>query len=184
MITSQETRSSPREYVPYWVALATPATPCGLFSHGRAYALAFQLFSGHTSFSLLPLAVEFEPMPEFPVMRVLGASGGSLSSILRFPPSVLHAICDFLVYDASISSKEDFFGIRAVVNLSATSRALHEPALNALWHTIPDVSLLFYTMPDECFVREMVEGKEGQMHKSHVRDMTYCLSSVLGPLLS
>ena len=35
-----------------------------------------------------------------------------------------------------------------------TCRLFHDPALNVLWHTIPDVAVLLYTLPPEVYMQD------------------------------
>lgn len=42
-------------------------------------------------------------------------------------------------------------GVRALSVLARTCRASHEPAVKILWRWIPDVALLFRTLPAECY---------------------------------
>lgn len=42
-----------------------------------------------------------------------------------------------------------YAGLSAVLSLARTCRCLHEFALNAIWHTIPSVAPLVYTLPKD-----------------------------------
>lgn len=69
-------------------------------------------------------------------------------SIHRCPPEVIQQICEWLL---KVS-----FGKYTLVALARTHPIFHEPAVNALWHTIPSVAILFWTLPQECYTRTRV----------------------------
>ncbi|KAI0712293.1 hypothetical protein C8Q76DRAFT_797163 [Earliella scabrosa] len=69
-------------------------------------------------------------------------------SIHRCPPEVIQQICEWLL---KVS-----FGKYTLVALARTHPIFHEPAVNALWHTIPSVAILFWTLPQECYTRARV----------------------------
>ncbi|TFK80917.1 hypothetical protein K466DRAFT_604939 [Polyporus arcularius HHB13444] len=50
-------------------------------------------------------------------------------------------------------------GLVTLASLARTSRALHEPAAEVLWRWIPNVSLLFYTLPHGCYRSETLKGR-------------------------
>ena len=43
-----------------------------------------------------------------------------------------------------------------LIALAATCKYLSDPALNMLYHTVPDIAVLFYTLPDELYKRERI----------------------------
>ncbi|EIW59338.1 uncharacterized protein TRAVEDRAFT_46643 [Trametes versicolor FP-101664 SS1] len=75
-------------------------------------------------------------------------------ALTRIPQEILEQICGVLVGRSNVLLGPNgggiHFGPRAcetVAALARTCRLFHEPALNVLWHTIPDIALLFFTMP-------------------------------------
>lgn len=84
-------------------------------------------------------------------------------SISHFPLEIKESICHWLIHGQHIHDDEEenaSWGIDAVFVLASTSKAFHEPALNALWQIIPSVALLFYTLPRECYTRARMKGYE------------------------
>ncbi|KAI0637753.1 hypothetical protein C8Q77DRAFT_387356 [Trametes polyzona] len=71
-----------------------------------------------------------------------------MTTINRLPPDVLERICREV-----LSLEND--GTRTLVSLASTSRLLHDPTLNVLWHTVPNVAVLFYTLPETIYRRRI-----------------------------
>ena len=77
------------------------------------------------------------------------------ASFERLSVKIHEDICRWLI-DGSTSffrngTYDRDLGIWTVAALARTSRALHEPAANVLWEWIPDVALLIYTLPGDCY---------------------------------
>ncbi|KAI0669270.1 hypothetical protein C8Q78DRAFT_1080554 [Trametes maxima] len=73
----------------------------------------------------------------------------------RFPSTVHEAICHQLILSPRPA---DHFGIHpnggyyhTVAALARTCRFLHEPAVNSLWYSIPDIVYLLFTLSRESF---------------------------------
>ncbi|PIL22647.1 hypothetical protein GSI_15339 [Ganoderma sinense ZZ0214-1] len=56
---------------------------------------------------------------------------------------------------------DQFIGLRTVLSLTRTSRALHEHAADALWDTIPGFGILVYSLPREFWRPSSVGGPAG-----------------------
>ena len=86
-----------------------------------------------------------------------------MSAFYRVPPELHRSVCEALLSDESNIDPEGHIpnpglGTRTVAILARTSRWLCGPAADALWRTIPNVALLLYTMPDNCY-KQMRNGK-------------------------
>ncbi|KAL1947304.1 hypothetical protein VTO73DRAFT_14265 [Trametes versicolor] len=76
------------------------------------------------------------------------------------PSTVLENICRKLLY----YNPPDSTGPRTVTALAVTARIFHEPALDVLWHTIPDIAVLFLVLPKELCSDRLV-SRTGRRHK-------------------
>ncbi|KAL1950457.1 hypothetical protein VTO73DRAFT_5581 [Trametes versicolor] len=90
-------------------------------------------------------------------------------ALTRIPQEILEQICGVLVGRSNVLLGPNgggiHFGPRAcetVAALARTCRLFHEPALNVLWHTIPDIALLFFTMPRKTYLvrKLMLDDKD------------------------
>ena len=56
--------------------------------------------------------------------------------------------------------------LQTLLSLARTCRDFHEHALNALWHTIPSLALLVYTIPQDAWepVERTVKSSEDPTH--------------------
>ncbi|KAM5534999.1 hypothetical protein V8D89_011372 [Ganoderma adspersum] len=59
-----------------------------------------------------------------------------------------------------------YLQLQTLQSLARTCRDFHEHALNALWHTIPSLALLVYTLPQDAWepVERTVESREDPTH--------------------
>ncbi|RPD62501.1 hypothetical protein L226DRAFT_532501 [Lentinus tigrinus ALCF2SS1-7] len=88
------------------------------------------------------------------------------SRLERLPSDAHEHICCCLVYGDPCKqsgfprkhTSDKYIGLRTVAALARTSRTLHEPAANILWQWIPDVALLIFTLPRDCYRMEKLEG--------------------------
>ena len=62
----------------------------------------------------------------------------------RLPKQIIKLICDHLM---ALKHEGDPDGSKTVVALAQTCIATHEAALDVIWHTIPDYSVLIYSLP-------------------------------------
>lgn len=89
---------------------------------------------------------------------------GHMPAVHPFPLEVLQELCEWLIHgQPSTATMSELMehageGVRTVATLARTSRTFYEPCINALWHTIPSVALLFYTMPTESYQRARPRG--------------------------
>ncbi|EIW60851.1 uncharacterized protein TRAVEDRAFT_28302, partial [Trametes versicolor FP-101664 SS1] len=84
------------------------------------------------------------------------------SATHRFPPTVLQEICRELLCLPLDQTDQGFrhIGSRTVAALAVTARLFLEPAMNVLWHTIPDIAVLFFTLDEEAYHQgEVFEGE-------------------------
>ncbi|KAI1790177.1 hypothetical protein LXA43DRAFT_922446 [Ganoderma leucocontextum] len=77
-----------------------------------------------------------------------------------FPHEILSDVCECLmVPDTDGPPEAQYLGFQTIPSLARTCRDFHDHALNALWHTIPSVALLVYTLPQDAWEAEVWEGK-------------------------
>ncbi|KAI0669269.1 hypothetical protein C8Q78DRAFT_206415 [Trametes maxima] len=74
----------------------------------------------------------------------------------RLPSAIHEEICHQIIHglptDADLLGWGDQDGsCRTVAALARTCRFLHEPALNALWRSIPDIACLLFTLPKSTY---------------------------------
>ncbi len=75
------------------------------------------------------------------------------TTLNSLPPEVLEKICRELLALPLEGEERKHIGCRTVAVLARTSRLLQEPALNTLWHTIPSLAVLFFTLPTAVYKR-------------------------------
>ena len=72
------------------------------------------------------------------------------STASNLPIEILREICKRLISDTqedwSRAGDKDA-GVHTLLPLARTCRTLHHAALDALWHTLPSVAPLFWTLP-------------------------------------
>lgn len=68
------------------------------------------------------------------------------SALSRIPQGLFEHIFRLLMLEPCDSDGK-MVGCRTVARLARTCRNLHEPAVNVLWHTIPDIAILFFALP-------------------------------------
>ena len=94
------------------------------------------------------------------------------SLVHRLPPELVRKIGDHLIgikqwaTDAprTIQTAQfaepvldvDFIGLRTLPSLATASRFFLEPALDALWDTLPDYSILLYLLPRDAWAVQTV----------------------------
>ena len=79
--------------------------------------------------------------------------------IYQLPLEALRKVCDMLMAmrePQGDSHEPAYVGLRTVVSLARTSRVLHEPAVDAIWDTIPAFGLLAYTLPQDVWTGEWI----------------------------
>lgn len=47
--------------------------------------------------------------------------------------------------------------------LARTCKLFHDPSLNVLWHSIPDIYVLFYSLPSTCYQIQVINGDRPQV---------------------
>ncbi|KAL1950557.1 hypothetical protein VTO73DRAFT_5681 [Trametes versicolor] len=75
------------------------------------------------------------------------------TTLHSLPPEVLERICRELLALPLDPREHKHIGCRTVAFLARTSRLLQEPALNTLWHMIPGLAVLFFTLPRALYKR-------------------------------
>ena len=76
--------------------------------------------------------------------------------LASLPHEVLDTICYVLSPSAHVFRPHRREGLKALVSLARTSRLLHEPAVSAIWHTIPNISDILHTLPDDLWIESGV----------------------------
>lgn len=91
----------------------------------------------------------------------------SSTAFQQLPLHIWECICRELIgpVDEIWNAREQRMGCGTLAALARTCKSLHEPSLNVLWHTIPDIFVFFYALPRTCYRREMVYL--GHFHKGH-----------------
>ncbi|KAI0335701.1 hypothetical protein GY45DRAFT_1316398 [Cubamyces sp. BRFM 1775] len=77
-----------------------------------------------------------------------------MSIIERLPPDVWQEIGHVTLDLRSCPYRS--IGRKTLIALAATCQYLYEPALNVLYRVIPDIAVLFYSLPDELYKRERI----------------------------
>ncbi|KAM5542204.1 hypothetical protein V8D89_004077 [Ganoderma adspersum] len=113
----------------------------------------------------------------------------------RLPPELIRRISDQLVgikewvtiskesdtppletvyYFAPPTRKVDFIGLRTLPSLARASRFFLEPALDALWDTLPDYGILVYLLPRDAWAVDVIDelGRPLFQYVSIVRPLT------------
>ncbi|KAI0669267.1 hypothetical protein C8Q78DRAFT_206363 [Trametes maxima] len=79
----------------------------------------------------------------------------------RLPCAVHEEICRQILYGPRADDEKNHIGRDrdrrrwpTVAGLARTCRFFHEPALNALWHSIPDIACLLFTLPRKTYSRK------------------------------
>ncbi|KAI9058491.1 hypothetical protein FKP32DRAFT_1597588 [Trametes sanguinea] len=82
------------------------------------------------------------------------------SAVERLPSDVCERICHTLFCDPFPfrGHLHEHDGRRTVVSLAATCKQFYGPAVNVLWHTIPDIAALFCVLPRELYVKTPFHG--------------------------
>ncbi|KAL1950545.1 hypothetical protein VTO73DRAFT_5669 [Trametes versicolor] len=80
------------------------------------------------------------------------ASENGQSALRRLPPQVLEQICRALLVRPLDEDSEDEDD--DAEDSDDGDQLFHEPSLNVLWHTIPDIAVLFYTLPGDAYKRK------------------------------
>ena len=67
----------------------------------------------------------------------------------NLPIEILHEICKRLILDTQDWPRagDKDAGVHTLLPLARTCRILHDAALDALWHTLPRVASLVWTLP-------------------------------------
>ncbi|KAI0754862.1 hypothetical protein C8Q80DRAFT_394500 [Daedaleopsis nitida] len=89
----------------------------------------------------------------------------STTALYCLPPEVFREICEWLLHGVEMpesppQTAEEYMplviGVRTTAALAQTARLFYEPCMAAMWHTMPDIAVLFYTLPRECYRRARV----------------------------
>ncbi|KAI0686983.1 hypothetical protein C8Q76DRAFT_635718, partial [Earliella scabrosa] len=73
-----------------------------------------------------------------------------------FPPEVAREVCEWLIH-GRLPDDPPGIGLKTAIMLAGTSKWLYEPCVSALWRTLPNVALLLWTLPRECYKRARVK---------------------------
>ena len=89
-----------------------------------------------------------------------------------FPPEVAREVCEWLIH-GRLPDDPPGIGLKTAIMLAGTSKWLYEPCVSALWRTLPNVALLLWTLPRECYKRARVKDHlQWTMFVSSVHDVT------------
>lgn len=84
------------------------------------------------------------------------------TALQRLPLSVKEHICRQLINEGDgipLATQMVLGGGSGstLAALARTCRLFHEPALNVLWHSIPDIFVLFYSLPSTCYQKQVYD---------------------------
>ena len=68
-------------------------------------------------------------------------------------PPLQTGYCDFALPTRNV----DFIGLRTLPSFATASRFFLEPALDALWDTLPDHGILVYVLPKDAWVVDVID---------------------------
>ena len=82
-------------------------------------------------------------------------------SIFSLPPELLRKVGDALIgiQEWTADQRIDYIGFRTLPVLARTSQFLREPALDALWDTLPNYGFLVYALPQDAWEVDIVDDK-------------------------
>ena len=104
--------------------------------------------------------------------------------LASLPSNVLDVICHILARpSASIFRFRPRDERRTLASLARTSRALHEPAVNAIWDTIPGISAILHILPDDLWIETSVPIQDPLDIGYTIFEMTFVRSSLHLPNL-
>ncbi|KAI0712316.1 hypothetical protein C8Q76DRAFT_797183 [Earliella scabrosa] len=97
----------------------------------------------------------------------------------QLPPNLIRTICECLIQPSE--GLERRLTNRSLVALALTCHAVLEPALDTIWHTLPDTNIVIFTIPRkrcQCTVRVATLGGDGfhepVMNVEFVRPLEEC----------
>lgn len=117
------------------------------------------------------------------------SENGQSAPLRRLLPQVLEQICRALLVrpidedsedeDEDAEDRDDgdqYMGCDTLAALASTARVFLEPALNVLWHTIPDIAVLFYTLPGDAYKKKHVKKDNLRLsgHRRFVSPFNLC----------
>lgn len=86
------------------------------------------------------------------------------TALQRLPLSVREHICRQLINEGDelpLSTRIIGGGSGSTLAaLARTCKLFHEPSLNVLWHSIPDIFVLFYSLPSTCYQKQVYDHKD------------------------
>ncbi|PIL29896.1 hypothetical protein GSI_07806 [Ganoderma sinense ZZ0214-1] len=128
----------------------------------------------------------------------------SLRPVQRLPPELVRRIADQLVgikewvtisREAETpppetpgycprrpARKVDFIGLRTLPSLATTSRFFLEPALDALWDTLPDYGILVHLLPKDALAVDVMDELESPNLPEEFRSPLFQYVSIVRPL--
>ncbi|TBU45635.1 hypothetical protein BD309DRAFT_1079224 [Dichomitus squalens] len=102
------------------------------------------------------------------------------SPICSLPPGLLRLLGDALlgIQEWTADEKIDSIGLRTLPVLARTAHFLCEPALDALWDTLPDFGVSVYLLPRDAWDMETVDVSRAPQSFHYVaRQNLYCIYS-------
>ncbi|EIW59264.1 uncharacterized protein TRAVEDRAFT_46572 [Trametes versicolor FP-101664 SS1] len=89
----------------------------------------------------------------------------SQTALQRLPLSVREDICRQLIEPGKNIHYIDLrIGCGTLAALARTCKLFHDPSLNVLWHSIPDIYVLFYSLPSTCYQIQVINDDRPQVH--------------------
>ena len=107
-----------------------------------------------------------------------------MSAIERLPPAIWREICHAAV---EVNDPEPLpyryqthSGKSTMAALSATCKSLYDVVADVIWHTIPDIAVLFYCLPDNMYRKDRIVSRIGHTWAPHQQVYMFVR---LGPLI-
>ncbi|KAI0328992.1 hypothetical protein GY45DRAFT_1280579 [Cubamyces sp. BRFM 1775] len=103
-----------------------------------------------------------------------------MSAIERFSPIVWREICHAAVEVNGLEPLPYRYqtdsGKSTIAALSATCKSLYDAVGDIIWHTVPDIAVLFYCLPDRLYSKDRIVSRTG--HNWAPRQQAYTFTFV------
>lgn len=126
---------------------------CPLPAATRCLIVIRRVCQWHVSLAFLP-----------PRRRSSCGSKMSQTALQRLPLSVREDICRQLIEPGKNIHYTDLrIGCGTLAALARTCKLFHGPSLTVLWHSIPDIYVLFYSLPSTCYQIQVINADRPQV---------------------
>lgn len=99
-------------------------------------------------------------------------------ALTRIPQEIYERIFRVLILQDNSLDENAIRPSDTLSALARTCRLFYEPALSILWHSIPDIALLLYTLPREAFlVQTHLKLDERHRVLEHTKTLVASISS-------